>query len=223
MKHYAIIVAGGSGNRMNAAIPKQFILMDEKPVLMHTIEAFYNTHFKPEIILVVNSAFISLWEDLCRAYQFKIPHTLAPGGNERFHSVKNALQFVEENALVAIHDAVRPIVDDELISRIYRLAEQHKAVIPVVESKDSVRIKVGDSSNSVNRKTILLVQTPQTFDSSLLKLAYNQEFNSIFTDDASVVESYGYPLYLTAGDYKNIKITYLEDLEIAKILLKRNQ
>ena len=220
MNYYAIIVAGGSGSRMNAVIPKQFILLNEKPVLMHTIKAFYSSYFKPEIILVINSSFISLWEELCRAHKFEIPHTIVPGGVERFHSVKNALQLVEEGALVAIHDAVRPIVDDELISRVYRLAQQQKAVIPVVESKDSVRLKVGNFSNSVNRKSVLLVQTPQTFYSSLLKLAYEQEFNSGFTDDASVVESYGHPLYLTEGDYKNIEITYPEDLEIASLFLK---
>lgn len=222
MKYYAIIVAGGSGSRMKSELPKQFLLLNDKPVLFYTIEAFYNSDLKPEIILVLNSEYHKYWSDLCTQYNFQIPHKIANNGEQRFHSVKNALNLIEDTeSIIAVHDAVRPIISNELITRSFDLAKQHDAVIPVVTSKDSVRIKHGGHTVAVNREDILLVQTPQTFKSDLLKKAYLQPFNPTFTDDASVVEKAGKSIFITEGDYKNIKITYPEDLLIAELYLKK--
>lgn len=222
MKYYAIIVAGGSGSRMKSELPKQFLLLNNKPVLFYTIEAFYNSDLKPEIILVLNSEYHKYWSDLCTQYNFQIPHKIANNGEQRFHSVKNALKLIEDNeSIIAVHDAVRPIISNELITRSFDLAKQHNAVIPVVTSKDSVRIKQEEHTVAVNREDILLVQTPQTFKSDLLKKAYLQPFNSTFTDDASVVEKTGKSIFITEGDYKNIKITYPEDLLVAELYVKK--
>ncbi|MEJ6978901.1 2-C-methyl-D-erythritol 4-phosphate cytidylyltransferase [Pedobacter sp. P351] len=220
MKYYAIIVAGGFGIRMKSDIPKQFLLLRGKPVLMHTIEAFYTSDLKPEIILVLNSEYFSLWSELKTLHNFTIPVTLANNGLQRFHSVKNALEIIIEDSIIAVHDAVRPIVSNELITRTFKLAEQNAAVIPVVICKDSVRIKDGNNTKALNREDILLVQTPQVFQSRLLKQAYMQDYNSKFTDDASVVEKTGAEIFTTEGDYRNIKITFTEDLTVAEIYLQ---
>lgn len=219
MKHYAILVAGGTGSRMNAELPKQFLLIAGKPVLMHTIEAFYNSDLKPEIILVLNSAYVDLWTNLCTQYEFDIPFTLAKNGDQRFYSVKNGLELVDENAIVAVHDAVRPIVSNELITRTFSLAVQKKAVIPVVVSKDSVRKRSGNTTVALNRDEILLVQTPQVFTAMVLKKAYLKTYNSSFTDDASVVEADNVEIFTTEGDYTNIKITYPSDVALAELYL----
>lgn len=222
MKYYAIIVAGGSGSRMKSDIPKQFLLLYGKPVLMHTIEAFYNSDLKPEIILVLNSEYIPLWSELSKKYNFNIPTILVNSGSERFHSVKNAVELIHQESIIAVHDAVRPIVSNELITRSFKLAEQNAAVIPVVTSKDSVRRRDGNNNTkALNREDILLVQTPQVFQSGLLKKAYLQDYNSEFTDDASVVEKTGARIFTTEGDYKNIKITFAEDLLLAEIYLQK--
>ena len=220
MKYYAIIVAGGSGSRMKSDIPKQFLLLQGKPVLMHTIEAFYYSDLKPEIILVLNSEYIKLWSELIIKFNFDIPVSVVNNGEQRFHSVKNALSIVQEDSIVAIHDAVRPIVSNELITRSFRLAAGSKAVIPAVTSKDSVRKKEGDHTKALNRADILLVQTPQVFQSNLLQHAYLQDYSPEFTDDASVVEKTGIKIVVTEGDYKNIKITYAEDLQLAEVYLQ---
>lgn len=222
MKYYAIIVAGGSGSRMKSDIPKQFLLLHGKPVLMHTIEAFYISDLKPEIILVLNSEYIPLWSELSKKYYFNIPTILVNSGSERFHSVKNAVELIHQESIIAVHDAVRPIVSNELITRSFNLAEQNAAVIPVVTSKDSVRRRDGNNNTkALNREDILLVQTPQVFQSGLLKKAYLQDYNSEFTDDASVVEKTGARIFTTEGDYKNIKITFAEDLLLAEIYLQK--
>ena len=207
---------------MKSDLPKQFLLLNDKPVLFYTIEAFYNSDLKPEIILVLNSEYHKYWSDLCTQHNFQIPHKIANNGEQRFHSVKNALNLIEDNkSIIAVHDAVRPIISNELITLSFDLAKQHDAVIPVVTSKDSVRIKQEGHTVAVNREDILLVQTPQTFKSGLLKKAYLQPFNPTFTDDASVVEKAGKSIFITEGDYKNIKITYPEDLLIAELYLKK--
>ena len=220
MKYYAIIVAGGSGSRMKSDIPKQFLLLQGKPVLMHTIEAFYYSDLKPEIILVLNSEYIKLWSELIIKFNFDIPVSVVNNGEQRFHSVKNALSIVQEDSIVAVHDAVRPIVSNELITRSFRLAAESKAVIPAVTSKDSVRKKEGDHTKALNRADILLVQTPQVFQSNLLQHAYLQDYSPEFTDDASVVEKTGIKIVVTEGDYKNIKITYAEDLQLSEVYLQ---
>lgn len=221
MKHYAIIVAGGSGSRISSDVPKQFLPINGKPVLMHTIEAFYNSDNKPEIILVLNSGYFDFWRNLCSQYSFHIPVTLINNGEQRFHSVKNGLEAIKnENSIVAIHDAVRPIISNKLISNLFLLAREKDAVIPVVVSKDSVRQMRGGTTVALNRSEILLVQTPQVFQTTMLKKAYLQEYAKKFTDDASVVEADGVNIYTTEGEYTNIKITYPSDLLLAELYLK---
>lgn len=206
---------------MNSQIPKQFLLLNGKPVLMHTIEAFHFSDIKPKIILVLNAEFHLLWKELCDLHNFTIPCTIVNNGTERFHSVKNGLGLADDHSVIAVHDAVRPVVSNELITRSFYLADHCGAVIPVVTSKDSVRLKEGNDSITLNREDVVLVQTPQVFKAELLKNAYNQKYSKEFTDDASVVEKAGHHITLTQGDYKNIKITYSEDLELAALYLEK--
>lgn len=220
MKHYAIIVAGGSGNRMQTETPKQFLLLKNLPVLMHTIKAFAQSESQPKILLVLNTEQQGYWRRLCDEFNFRIPHEIIDGGTERFHSVKNAVYSIEEESFVAIHDAVRPLVSKTLIDSCYREAAQQGNVIAAVQSSDSVRLLKNEKTSALKRDEIYLVQTPQTFSLKVLKEAYNQEFDSHFTDDASVVESIGYNINIIEGERSNIKITYPIDLELAELLLK---
>lgn len=220
MKHYAIIVAGGSGNRMQTETPKQFLLLKNLPVLMHTIKAFAQSESQPKILLVLNTEQQGYWRRLCDEFNFRIPHEIIHGGTERFHSVKNAVYSIEEESFVAIHDAVRPLVSKTLIDSCYKEAAQQGNVIAAVQSSDSVRLLKNEKTSALKRDEIYLVQTPQTFSLKVLKEAYNQEFDSHFTDDASVVESIGYNINIIEGERSNIKITYPIDLELAELLLK---
>lgn len=220
MKYYAIIVAGGSGNRMQTETPKQFLLLKNLPVLMHTIKAFAQSESQPKILLVLNTEQQGYWRRLCDEFNFRIPHEIIDGGTERFHSVKNAVYSIEEESFVAIHDAVRPLVSKALIDSCYREAAQQGNVIAAVQSSDSVRLLKNEKTSALKRDEIYLVQTPQTFSLKVLKEAYNQEFDSHFTDDASVVESIGYNINIIEGERSNIKITYPIDLELAELLLK---
>lgn len=223
MKYYAIIVAGGSGSRMKSDVPKQFMLLAGKPVLMHTISSFYASAYQPEIIVVLHTGYHTYWTDLCNAHNFIIPHTLVPGGSERFYSVKNALNLISDHAIVAIHDAVRPCVSNQLIDSAYQLAEQAGNAVAAVKSKDSVRQTTSYGSINLKRDEIYLVQTPQTFQSELLLKAYGQEFTSEFTDDASVVEKSGVQINLIQGEPGNLKITFPEDIRIAEFYLGDNR
>lgn len=216
---YALIVAGGKGLRMGGELPKQFLPIGGKPVLMRTIEAFYTYNPEIQIILVLPASQQSYWQGLCREHRFAIPHRIADGGETRFHSVKNGLELVEASGLVGVHDGVRPFVSGEVIARCYALAAEKKAVIPVTDVVETVRHLQGDTSRTVCRDEYKLVQTPQVFDSALLKQAYGQPYSPQFTDDASVVEAWGQPVYLTAGNRENIKITTPFDLKIAAALL----
>ncbi|MNK22087.1 putative 2-C-methyl-D-erythritol 4-phosphate cytidylyltransferase 2 [compost metagenome] len=223
MKFYAIIVAGGSGKRMQTAVAKQFLLLNDKPVMMHTLQAFYLSEVQPEIILVLAKAEHEYWKDLCYKYNFDIPHTLVEGGDERFHSVRNGLMTIKEDSVVAIHDAVRPIVNHSLITKTFRDALEAGNAIPCVKPSDSVRELQDDSSSKIiDRDKLVLIQTPQTFDLGQLRIAYQQSFSTKFTDDASVVEAAGFPINLIEGNRSNIKITFPEDLELASFLLKNN-
>lgn len=223
MKFYAIIVAGGAGKRMQTAIAKQFLLLNEKPVMMHTLQAFYVSEVEPEIILVLAKADHEYWKELCVKYNFTIPHTLVEGGNERFHSVRNGLMTIKEDGVVAIHDAVRPVVTASLITQTFKTALEIGNAIPCVKPSDSVReIQSDGSSKIINRDKLVLIQTPQTFDLGQLRIAYQQSFSTQFTDDASVVEAAGFPINLVEGNRNNIKVTYPEDLELASFLLKNN-
>ena len=221
MKRYAILVGGGSGSRMQQDIPKQFLLLDGKPVLMHTLEAFYHSEPRPEIVVVLNVDFHEYWEKLCKTHQFSIPHTLVKAGQERFFSVKNGLKLVKGKALVAIHDAVRPIIKKDKIEHAFSYAEVHGNAVLAIPSKDSVRLSDTKENKAVARELVYLIQTPQIFTSTMLKKAYLQEFRTSFTDDASVVEHAGVAIHLVEGDPKNIKITYPEDLALAEVFLKQ--
>lgn len=220
MKRYVIIVAGGSGSRMQNDLPKQFLLLDKKPVLMHTMEAFANASVGAELILVLNVDYHTYWEELAKKYSFNIPHKLVKGGTTRFHSVKNGLKEVGKNALIAIHDAVRPIITKEIINQAFEQAESLGNAVVAVKAKDSIRRQVGTRTESVKREGCYLVQTPQVFHSDLLMKAFNQEYRNEFTDDASVVESLGEMIHLLEGNYNNIKITFPEDIIIAEALIK---
>nr|MBC7613161.1 2-C-methyl-D-erythritol 4-phosphate cytidylyltransferase [Pseudopedobacter sp.] len=219
--YYAIIVAGGKGKRMHHDLPKQFIPINGLPILMHSINAFHQNEFKPEIILVLAEVDLKVWQNLINQYQFDIPHQIAFGGAERFHSVKNGFSKIDvQNSIIAIHDAVRPLVSQKTISNCFKTALTKGNAIAAIPSKDSLRSLKDGLSVSLNRSETYLVQTPQTFQYSQLKKAYEQEFSINFTDDASVVEKAGFPILLEAGDQFNFKITFPEDLIIAEILLK---
>lgn len=223
MKKYALIVAGGKGLRMGGELPKQFLPIGGKPVLMHTIEAFYKYDARVRIILVLPPEQQDFWVELCARHNFGLPHIIAHGGETRFHSVRNGLAQVEEGALVAVHDGVRPFVSPQVIARCYTLAEQHAAVVPVIDVVETVRQLTTDAdvetSITVDRNRYKLVQTPQTFRATVLKAAYEQTYSPHFTDDASVVEAAGVPVHLTPGNRENIKITTPFDLKIAAALL----
>lgn len=219
MNQSVIIVAGGKGLRMGSDLPKQFLPIGGKPVLMHTLEAFRKYDASLQIILVLPREQQDFWKQLCAEYLFKVEHVIADGGETRFHSVKNGLAFVHDDGLVGVHDGVRPFVSMEVIRHCYDLAKTHRAVIPVIDVVETVRHLTGTGSETVSRNDYKLVQTPQVFDVSLLKQAYAQEYTSFFTDDASVVEAMGVPVYLAEGNRENIKITTPFDLKVGSALL----
>ncbi|MET3979467.1 2-C-methyl-D-erythritol 4-phosphate cytidylyltransferase [Mucilaginibacter sp. UYP25] len=219
---YAVIVAGGSGSRMQSVLPKQFIELCGEPVLMHTIRAFKDSNSSPQIILALHTSYHELWSELCRKHSFSIPHTIIAGGETRFHSVKNAIDTIEdENALIAVHDAVRPLVSTTIIDEAYQCAFSQGTAVTAVKSRDSIRQVNNGVSTSINRDNIYLVQTPQTFQSEILKKAYEQPYTNNFTDDASVVEQSGVAITLIEGSYSNIKITFPEDITIAEALINK--
>jgi len=222
MKYYAIIVAGGTGSRMQESLPKQFILLQGKPILMHTMEAFHSCSLKPEIILVLNVHQHQYWERLCLEHHFSIPHQVISGGEQRFHSVKNALDAIKGNGIVAVHDAVRPLISSKLIANAYKAAEEKGNAVVGIMPTDSVRkINVDHGTEALNRNMVALIQTPQTFDVKALKKAYLQPYRNDFTDDASVAENMGMIINLIPGERENIKITFKEDLEIASLYLTK--
>ena len=215
-----IIVAGGIGKRYSNTIPKQFDILCDKPVLMHSVEAFHRSIPHVDIIIVLAENLMNEWKKLCQVYNFSILHKLASGGSERFYSVKNGLTLVDKDGIVAIHDAARPLISNEIIIKSYDLASVHKAVVPVVKISDSVRKIEGQNNEPVDRTKLRLVQTPQVFTTSVIKKAYEQQYNESFTDDASVVEAYGVNIFLTKGDTENIKITRAADLVMAEAIKK---
>lgn len=214
-----VIVAGGKGERMNSAVPKQFLPIAGKPVLMHTIERFYNYSSDISIILVLPATQFDYWSELCLEYNFEIPHQIVAGGSARFFSVKNALNAVRNTDLIAIHDGVRPLVDNDTIQRCFDEAERTGAAIPVDDSVDSIRKITPDGSIAVDRSDYKMVQTPQIFRAAIILKSYEQPFNEAFTDDASVAEAAGYSVQLVEGNRENIKITTTFDLKLAELLL----
>jgi 2-C-methyl-D-erythritol 4-phosphate cytidylyltransferase len=220
--NYAIIVAGGSGSRMQSAVPKQFLLLSGKPVLMYTIEAFYGCVSAPAIIVVLPAAYHHYWQELCKEHDFRVPHHLVNGGDTRFQSVKNGLALIQDiNTVIAVHDAVRPLVSTKVIDESFNYAAKHGNVIAAVKSRDSIRQVQNQRSTALLRDEIYLVQTPQTFQSAILRQAYEQNYQAGFTDDASVVESLGIDINIIEGDYTNFKITFPEDIAIAEMLIKQ--
>ncbi len=221
MDRFVIVVAGGSGQRMEASLPKQFLLLSGRPLLMFTLEAFFHALKDIQIILVLPPKHITYWKDLCDDYAFTIPHLIAEGGQSRGESVKNGLGRIEaENGIVAVHDGVRPLAGIELISSVFALAEEKGSAIPCVPVVDSLRQVVGENSKPLDRTGIMAVQTPQCFRLDLLRKAYDQPNFMKFTDDAQLVESLGVSVYLTEGSYDNLKITTAGDLCIAEALQK---
>lgn len=224
MPNYAIIVAGGKGERMGQHIPKQFLELAGKPILMHTIEKFYNSFPQLKIILVLPENQFDFWEELCYKYCFtKIPHQIVAGGKTRFDSVKNALVLVKEIGIVAIHDGVRPLVSSKTITNCFNQAKQSGAAVAVVDVVDSLRLvsKQDETSKAVTRSCYKSVQTPQCFKTDIILKAYQQSFDETFTDDASVVEKLGYKIDLVKGNIENIKITSPIDIALAEVLMKQ--
>lgn len=219
MKLYAVIVAGGSGKRMQAGIPKQYLELAGKPVLMHTIERFKSFDRGIEIITVLPENQLLYWDELKKKYSFNITHTFVKGGKARFFSVKNGLKFVESPALVAIHDGVRPFVSVDTIKRCFETAGKLGNAVPVISPSDTLRMISGEESKPINRMQVRQVQTPQVFNADLIKNAYCQEYTPDFTDDATVLEKTGIKINLVEGNRENIKITNPEDLLISAALL----
>ena len=220
-KKYAIIVAGGNGTRANTPIPKQFMKLDGKPVIMHTITKFAEAGINIEIILVLNKEQISYWQELCKENNFNIEVKVTEGGENRFESVKNGLLLVEEEGIVAVHDAVRPLVSAKTIITAFKAAEMYGNAVPAIPLSDSIRQIDSSKSIAVDRTRYCVIQTPQCFQSGILKKAYSTaEYKIHFTDDASVVESIGEKIHLVDGNPDNIKITTPRDFVLAEALLK---
>ena len=223
MKKVALIVAGGKGLRMGHEMPKQFLELAGKPVLMLTIEKFRRVC--SEITVVLPKEQIPYWQKLCGIHNFSIPHQLVEGGENRLQSVSNGLASIPGECLVAIHDGVRPLIDDNIITASFDEAEAKGNAIVSVKLKDSIREVNEGKSKAQPRENFVLMQTPQTFKSNTIKDAYNRLLKedheqSQFSDDASVAEFYGATINLIEGSYKNIKITTPEDLKIAEVLMK---
>lgn len=218
MKKYVILVAGGSGSRMKSEIPKQFLSFGGKAVLSHTIDRFYHFDKEIKIIVVLPESSLSYWDDLVIANPPPCPITIAKGGNTRSDSSRSGLSLVPKDVLVAIHDAVRPMLSTALIKRCFDVAEKHGNACPGIIPVDSLRKKENDLSIAVNRSEYFQVQTPQCFQSSLIKAAFEKTVDNSFTDETSLFEKAGHKIHLVEGDRWNIKITFPEDLLVAEAL-----
>ncbi|MGD0340105.1 MAG: 2-C-methyl-D-erythritol 4-phosphate cytidylyltransferase [Bacteroidales bacterium] len=219
MKLYAVIVAGGHGKRMGSELPKQYLELAGKPVLMRTLERFKAFDESIELITVLPENQLRFWAELQKKYSFDIPHTIVKGGKARFYSVRNGLNFVDVPGLVAIHDGVRPFVSIDTIKSCFQTAEKLGNAIPVISPTESMRMVTETGSVPVNRLNIKIVQTPQVFSAEIIKKAYRQDYLPGFTDDATVLEKTGVKINLIEGNRENIKITTPEDLVISSALL----
>ena len=217
---HVLIVAGGKGTRIKSQVPKQFIELKGKPILLHTVEAFLKYSANVNIILVLPEDDFDKWKDITKKFSFAKSIILQKGGESRFQSVKNGLSKINGEGLVAIHDGVRPLVSPDIIGASFRLAAVHKSAVAAVRLKESIRITDQDNTKAVDRSKFRLIQTPQTFEVSLIKKAYEIKEDASLTDDASVAERSGHLISLFEGSYRNIKITTEEDLLIAEALLK---
>lgn len=219
MKLSVIITAGGIGKRMGTDLPKQFLLLHNKPVLMHTIEQFYAYHPDFQIVITLPKQYFAYWDDLCEKYDFSIAHEVVEGGKERYHSIKNALALTH-GELIFVHDAVRPLVSYETIKSVEKCAIINSAAIPVLPLKESLRKGNENDSQHVDRSQYWSVQTPQAFQRSLLVDAYSLPFSNEITDDASLIERLGEKVYLTTGNEENIKLTTPYDMKVAEFLME---
>lgn len=222
MKKAIVIVAGGKGLRMGGEVPKQFLPVGGMPILMRTIKRFHEYSQDIQIVLVLPKSQQEYWNELCLQYGFDIPHIVADGGETRFHSVKSGIGRVDDDvAFIGVHDGVRPFVSIDVIGRCYDVAATAEAVVPVIDVFETLRHMPADDtiSHTVPRNEYRLVQTPQVFDASLLRNAYSQPYTDFFTDDASVVETYGHDVTLVEGNRENIKITTPYDMKIAEVLV----
>lgn len=220
MQHHVIIVAGGSGSRMNNAVPKQFMLLQGKPVLAHAIEKFKAFDANINIVIVLAEEHVATWNRLKDEYTIDMPHTIALGGPTRFHSVKSGLSAIPSTeGIVGIHDGARPLVSAAMILECYTMAAKHGNAIPAIPPAETVRQLDGALSKQLNRSQLRLIQTPQCFRLDDIKMAYEQPYNDLFTDDASVLEANGGRIFLVAGERANLKITTAEDLVIAEVLM----
>lgn len=220
MKRNVLIVASGNGSRFESAEPKQFALVNSRPVLMHTFDAFLKTNFDFRFVLVLSKTMTKQWENLCKQHHFTAEHLIVEGGSSRLQSVKNGLEYIPEGTLVAIHDGVRPVVPAGQIEKGFKLAAITGSAVPVIRIDESVRIIDGKNNKALNRQMLRLVQTPQFFHSSLIKKAYAGSTRTDFTDDASVYENAGHKTTLFEGDRHNIKITWPEQINQVKQFLK---
>ncbi|HEX7844166.1 MAG TPA: 2-C-methyl-D-erythritol 4-phosphate cytidylyltransferase [Chitinophagaceae bacterium] len=219
MKKYAVIVAGGSGTRMGNSLPKQFMLLRDKPVLYYSVKTFLDAFDDVEIILVLPVDYTDMGQEIIDAYFDKERIRITAGGDTRFQSVKNGLALTEDESIVFVHDGVRCLLSKELVHRCYEKAVETGSAIPVVTSKDSVRLITEDGSDAIDRSKVMLVQTPQTFHSKILLPAFQIDYKDKFTDEATVVEAYGLKVSLVEGEEYNIKITRPVDLIVAEALL----
>ncbi|HCM75943.1 MAG TPA: 2-C-methyl-D-erythritol 4-phosphate cytidylyltransferase [Cytophagales bacterium] len=218
-KEYALIVAGGKGTRIKSKLPKQFLALHGKPVLLHTIEAFYRYSPDINIILVLPEDDFPIWNSICEQFHFTQPILLQTGGETRFQSVKKGLELITGDGLVAIHDGVRPLVSEDIIGASFRLAAVHQSAVAAVRLKESIRMTDQDNTKAMDRSRFRIIQTPQTFEVNLIKKAYQMKEDTSLTDDASVAERSGHLISLFEGSYENLKITTAEDLIIAEALM----
>lgn len=218
MKQYAIIVAGGSGSRMKTDVPKQFMLLNKLPILMHTINRFFTFNPQMEIILVLPQSQISLWNDLCLEFDFSVNHTITKGGKERFFSVQNGLDACNSDGIVFIHDGVRPLVSHKTIQNCLETTLEKGNAVPVLSVIESLRVIEKETNRMVDRSKFVSIQTPQVFHLNEIKEAYKQGYKKEFTDDTSVLERTGKQINLVEGNRENIKITNPIDLKIAESL-----
>ncbi|MCK9219543.1 MAG: 2-C-methyl-D-erythritol 4-phosphate cytidylyltransferase [Bacteroidales bacterium] len=219
MKKSAIIVAGGIGNRMKAEVPKQFLLLAGKPVLMYCIEAFNQAFTDLIPVIVLPKDQFKTWKDLCSRFSFTFPHRLVAGGETRFHSVKNGLEKISSEGMVAIHDGVRPLISPTLIRKVFEAAEINGNCIPMIPIHDSMRRITKLKNRPVNRMNYCIIQTPQVFNAAIIKKAYLNPYSDAFTDDASVLETLGETIHLIPGESLNLKITHPDDLTLAEAFL----
>ncbi len=228
-KKYLIVSAGGTGTRMGSALPKQFLLLGGVPILRRTIEVFLSAIPDIQVVTVLPEAHVDYWRDYCIRENFFCPQRLVKGGFTRFHSVKNALKHVPADAVVAVHDGVRPLVTPGKIRELFAAAQDAPAVIPVLPVTDTLKVidrkdgKLVSAGTQIDRSRIFGAQTPQVFQAASLKAAYGQQFDTLFTDDASVAERYGIPLTFVEGERFNLKITTPEDLILAKAILEASR